>query len=186
MIYKTWHERERLQWHSRTAANGETDRQRERERERERERGMEGATEAKGARMLQRGTGTMYEGVKRTVKGDRHRGRRRGQRRVSTWRFHYGDVSLRQTYALPHTSRSRVAYTSRYFIFIPHRVIHRVSGMPGYSATCATRNMRISRQRYGDVPMWRRASRDERRQKAKNELGTMKSVVGDLFAMPSR
>jgi len=72
MIYKTWHERERLQWHSRMATKKERERERERERKRERERERERKCErAKGADVEERSqTGTTYvrEGIERVAK----------------------------------------------------------------------------------------------------------------------
>lgn len=112
MIYKTWHERERLQWHSPTAT---------RTGKRERE------SRTEEARTLKRETGTIYvrEGVKRAVQRDRER---RAQRRVFVWWFHYGDVSLRQTYAFPPlpsplTSRplSRRIYLALFYIYTTPR-----------------------------------------------------------------
>lgn len=39
------------------------------------------------------------------------------ERGAAAWRFHYGDVSLRQTYA-PNVVPALAVYISRYFIFI--------------------------------------------------------------------
>lgn len=112
MIYKTWHERERLQWYSRI----ETKRGRERKRICWNERGVD----------IQEGdqTGVIYglnewRGKRERERETDVRGRWRGRGGVVAWRFHYSDVSLRQTYA-PNVVPALPPYISlpRYFIFI--------------------------------------------------------------------
>lgn len=102
MIYKTWHERERSQWHSRMAT-----RRGDRESERE----------AKGDRDTPHTCARGLNEWRREREEERECERNKGGKGVVAWRFHYGDVSLRQTYA-PLTSCPLAVYISRYFIFI--------------------------------------------------------------------
>lgn len=85
-------------------ADGDEERKRESGTERENER-------AKGARMLKKGTRLApYTCARGLNEWRREEG-------VAAWRFHYGDVSLRQTYA-PNVVPALAVYISRYFIFI--------------------------------------------------------------------
>lgn len=114
MIYKTWHERERLQWYSRIATK----------REKEKERGRR---RTKGVQIFRRGgqTGAIYvrEGVERVVEKKREmqeEGRKEGE-----GLSHGGFITVMYHYVrlMPLTSYQLLPYISlsRYFIFIRRR-----------------------------------------------------------------